>query len=281
LLFVAAAGVEEGWRRAVLSASYDHGESWEAAGATAPPAVIGVAVDALAPAGSALFDRDSTLDVELANESMWLESRSDDALVDGANLAAVGNELIQFASAEPLGSGQFRLSNLLRGRRGTEWAAAGHAMGEAFTLIEPKSLAVLEAPAGAIGGEARIMASGVGDAEEAEQSIEIAGAALQPPSPVHLTARETGAGDLEIQWVRRSRQGWAWLGGSDTPLGEEAELYRLTIAGDGFERTVTTVAPAWLYTAAARAEDGGGPILIEVRQAGTFAASRPASIAVL
>jgi hypothetical protein len=281
LLFVAAAGPEEGWRRALLSASYDHGESWEAAGATALPAVIGVAVDALAPAGSALFDRVSTIEVALANQEMWLESRSDDALVDGANLAAVGDELIQFGNAEPLGDGRFRLSSLLRGRRGTEWAADGHGADELFTLIEPASLVVLEAPAGAIGGEARIMASGVGDAEEAERSIEISGSGLQPPGPVHLTARETGSGDLEIAWVRRSRQGWAWLSGSGTPLGEESELYQLAIAGDGFERIVTTATPAFAYTAAARAEDGGGPILITVRQTGTFAASRPASIAVL
>jgi len=280
LLFVAAAGAEQGWRRAALSASYDHGESWEAAGGTAPAAVLGVALDALPPAGSALFDRASTLEVELANEAMWLESRSDDALVDGANLAAVGDELIQFGIAEPLGGRRFRLSRLLRGRRGTEWAAGGHAAGDDFTLIEPGSLVALEAPAGSMGGEARIMATGIGDLiEAASESIEILGATLQPPGPVHLNARETEAGDLDIRWVRRSRQGWAWLNGGETPLGEEAERYRLVIAGAGFERIVEPDAPLYLYTAAARAEDGGGPLQISVRQAGTFAASRPALLA--
>jgi hypothetical protein len=280
LLFVAAAGPEEGWRRAALSASYDHGESWEAAGATAPAAVIGIALDALPDAGSALFDRDSTLEVELASEDMWLESRNDDALIAGANLAALGDELIQFGDAEPLGGGRFLLSRLLRGRRGTEWAAGGHEAGDPFTLIEPASLIVLEAPAGAVGGEARIMASGVGDDEEVLQSLEIEGRALQPPSPVHLTARETGAGDLEIGWVRRSRQGWAWLSGSEAPLGEESERYRLAIAGAGFERVVELSAAPYLYTAAVRSADGAGPLLISVSQSGTFALSRAASIAV-
>jgi len=279
LLFAAAAGEEEGWRRAALSASYDLGASWQAAGGTAAPAAIGTALEALAPAGAALFDRDSAVEVELANGAMWLESRDDDALVDGANLAALGEELIQFGDAEPLGGRRFRLSRLLRGRRGTEWAAGGHDVGERFVLIEPDRLVALEPPVGSLGGEARIMATGIGDMPEgASASTAIEGAALRPPAPVHLAARESGGGDLAIGWVRRSRQGWSWPSGSDTPLAEEREQYRLVIAGAGFERTVETDAPSYLYTAAQRAEDGGGPIEIAVSQAGTFAASRPAML---
>jgi hypothetical protein len=280
LLFVAAAGASEGWRRAALSASYDEGASWLAAGGTAAPAVMGVTLGALAPAGSALFDRDSALDVELIHDAMWLEGRSDDLLVGGANLAAIGGELVQFGAAEPLGGRRFRLSRLLRGRRGTEHAAGGHAAGEGFTLIDRDSLTVLEAPAGSPGGAARIVASGVGDLPDAASaSAPIAGAALQPPSPVHLRAEENGAGDLSIQWVRRSRQGWAWLGGGDAPLGEEAERYRIAIAGAGFERVAETAAPAFLYAAAERAADGAGPIAVSVSQLGSLAASRPAILA--
>ena len=67
--------------------------------------------------------------------------------------------------------------------------------------------------------------------------------------------------------------------GSDTPLGEESESYRLRITGTGFVREAALDAPAYLYTAAARVEDGvGGPILISIAQAGTFAQSRPATL---
>ena len=280
LLFVAAAGSEEGWRRAILSASYDGGASWQAAGATAAPAAIGVAGGVLPPAGSALFDTVSTLDVELANGAMWLEGRGDDALAGGANLALVGSELIQFGGAEPLAANRFRLSRLLRGRRGTEWAAAGHLAGERFILLDADSLAVLEAPAGSLGGTASLLAAGIGDLPDAAAaSAAIEGAALQPPSPVHLRAEETAEGDLRIAWVRRSRQGWAWPSGSDTPVGEERELYRLEIAGAGFVRTATPAEPLYLYSAAQRLEDGGaGPVEIAVVQIGTFAPSRPARL---
>jgi hypothetical protein len=279
LLFAAAAGAAPGWRRAALTLSYDDGASWQALGGTAPAAILGTALDALPPAGSALFDTSAAIEVELTSDAMWLEGRSDDALIGGANLAVAGAELIQFGVVEPLGDRRFRLSRLLRGRRGTEWAAAGHEAGEDFTLIDRASLVVIEAPSGAIGGEARIMASGVGDVgDPPAASAAVLGESLRPPSPVHLTAVENDTGDLAISWVRRSRQGWAWPSGSDTPLGEEAESYRLTVSGAGFAREATLDAPAYLYTAAARAEDGGGAILISVVQAGTFAPSRPASL---
>ncbi|HEU0097469.1 MAG TPA: phage tail protein [Allosphingosinicella sp.] len=278
-LLVAAAGAEPGWRRAELIASFDGGSSWAAAGATAPAAVIGTALGAPASAGSTLIDERDGFEVELLNEAMWLESRSDSALADGANLAALGDELIQFGSAEPLGGRRFRLSRLLRGRRGTEWAAGLHAPGDPFVLIEAESLVVVEAPLGSLGGEARLLGQGLGDAEGVLEVRAVAGEAARPPTPVHLKAERLANGDLALSWVRRSRAGWVWLSGSDTPLGEESESYRLTLAGAGFERSLTVSAPAHLYSAAEQAADGlSGPLTVTVVQLGTSAPSRPATL---
>jgi hypothetical protein len=276
-LLVAAAGAEPGWRRADLIASFDGGASWAAAGTTALPAVLGAALEVPAAAGPALIDERGRIEVELLNGAMWLESRSDSALADGANLALLGDELIQFGRAEPLGGRRFRLSRLLRGRRGTEWACGLHAPGEPFALIEAESLAVIEAPPGALGGEARLIARGLGDPEGAAAARAVTGEALRPPSPVHLRAERLDNGDLALSWVRRSRAGWTWPSGSDTPLGEESEGYRLTLSGAGFERSVTVAAPAYLYGAAEQAADGtAGPLTVKVVQLGTSAPSRPA-----
>lgn len=278
-LIALAAGEEPGWRRAALSASFDGGASWQPAGATAAPAVLGIAVDALAPGGSALLDSGSSVEVELAGDG-WLEGRDDDALAAGANLALLGDELIQFGAAEPLGPGHFRLSRLLRGRRGTEWAAPLHETGEGFAMIDPDALATIEAPA--LGGEARVLANGVGDEPEGIlASIPVEGAALRPPSPVHLNAVASPSGDIQLSWVRRSRQGWAWSEGGDAPLGEEREAYRVNISGPGFERIIETGAPSCLYSAAEQAADGAAPpFSVSVVQAGTFAPSRPAILTI-
>jgi hypothetical protein len=280
-LLVAAAGAEPGWRRADLIASFDGGAGWAAAGATAPPAILGAALEVPGAAGSDLIDELGRIEVELLNEAMWLESRSDSALADGANLACLGDELIQFGLAEPIGGRRFRLSRLLRGRRGTEWAAGLHAPGEGFALIEAESLAVVEAPLGSLGGEARLIAQGLGDPDGVLAVRTVAGEALRPPSPVHLRALRLADGDLALSWVRRSRAGWVWLSGSETPLGEESESYRLTLTAEGFERSVTVPAPSYLYSAAEQAADGlTGPLSIEVVQLGTSAPSRPASLIV-
>lgn len=278
LLYVAAAGEGAGWQRAAVTASFDNGTTWQDMGGTAAPATMGSVLNALPPAGSALFDTVSTLEVELLHEDMVLEGRDDAALAAGANLAAVGGELLQFGVADALGPGRYRLSRLLRGRRGTESAAAGHASGEVFVLIARESLLPIEVPAGA---DVRLLAHGAGDLPDPALAARAAGAEmLRPPAPVHLTAIENGTGDLAISWVRRSRLGWLWLEGADTPLGEEFELYRLTIAGDGFEHMIETGEPAYLYPATMRATDGPGPLRLTIVQAGSFASSRPTSLIV-
>jgi hypothetical protein len=145
--------------------------------------------------------------------------------------------------------------------------------------VEAESLAVLDVPLGALGGEARLLASGLGDADGAPAVRQIGGEAMRPPSPVHLRAERLANGDLALSWVRRSRNGWVWLSGSDTPLGEETEGYRLTLASAGFQRSLTLAAPAYLYTAVEQAADGlAGPLTVHVVQLGTSAPSRPASI---
>lgn len=278
-LFAALAGEEPGWRRAELLASFDGGASWDEIGSARAPAVIGAALTALASAGSTLLDAQSSLEVELANDSMWLENVSDDGLVSGANLALVGSELIQFGSAEWLGERRFRLSRLLRGRRGSEWAADAHVAGESFVLLKADALIALDLPDGVASGEVRANASGVGDTVPAAASLQITGEALRPPSPAHVQAEARSNGDIQFAWVRRSRHGWVWQSEADTPLGEENELYRILIAGSGFERVAETIEPVFTYTAAAQAADGAiAPLRIEVSQIGTFAVSHAATL---
>lgn len=278
-LLAAAAGAGAGWRRAELSSSFDGGASWTAAGATAPPAIIGTALSAPEGVGAALFDERNSVEIELLNDSMWLESRTDSALASGANLAALGEELIQFGIALPLGGRRFRLSRLLRGRRGTEWAAGLHSPGEPFVLIEAESLAAIEVPPGALGATARVLATGLGDPDGVLATREVSGEALRPPSPVHLRALRRTNGDLALSWVRRSRSGWIWLSGTDTALGEESEAYRLTLSGAGSGRSLILSSPDYLYTATEQAADGlAGPVAVEVVQLGTSAPSRPASL---
>lgn len=279
-LLVAAAGEEAGWRRAELLASFDGGASWQEAGTSAAPAVFGTALSPLAPAAGTLFDAASAVDIELANDAMWLENASDDALAHGANSALLGSELIQYGSAQWLGDRQFRLSRLLRGRRGSEWAATSHCAGEDFLLLDGEATVPLDRESTVVGGEIRVSASGPGDGDApATATVQVSGESLRPPSPVHLGAERRSSGDIHIRWVRRSRQGWVWANEADTPLGEETERYRLVIAGAGFERSIESASPSHVYTVSEQTADGAAtPLTISVAQIGTYAASRPATL---
>ena len=280
-LFAAAAGPSPGWRRAALLVSNDGGATWDESGATAEPAILGHSLDAPAAGHAALFDERSSIEVELLNEAMWLESRADDALAAGANLALLGSELIQFGRAEPLGDRRFRLSRLLRGRLGTEWAASGHGPEESFVLIRPGSLAAVRLPLAAIGATARVTALGIGDtAEGVGAERQVTGEALRPLAPVHLAAAIDADGDLVVTWARRSRLGFDWANGADTPLGEERERYSVAIAGAAAARSFEVAEPLLVYAGAGQLADGmTPPFTISVAQIGTYATSRPAVLA--
>ena len=280
-LLIAAAGVSPGWRRATLMASLNGGASWEPIGSTAAPAVSGTALEALPPAGEALLDLDSGLDVQLLHGGMELEDADDGRLLGGANLALIGRELVQFGRAEPLGGNRWRLSRLLRARRGTDWAAAGHQAGDRFVLIEPESLASYGPPLGALGAPVRVLASGIGDPVPVEASADNIGEALRPLAPVHLRARLQDDGGMIVTWVRRSRLGWAWLDGVEVPLGEDRERYRLGVTrADGQMRLYDLDSPAFVYDAAAVAadRDAGPEVRLAVVQVGSSAVSRPAEL---
>ncbi len=107
---------------------------------------------------TALFDDLSWIEVTLARADMQLSNADDDDLLAGSNAAMVGGELVQFGLASPLGQRRWRLSHLLRGRRGTEDAVAGLTIGAAFALIDdPALLALGEAE---IGGSVSLAATG-------------------------------------------------------------------------------------------------------------------------
>lgn len=273
---VIAAGEGIGWRQAALLYSLDDGATWMAAGQTAAPGVIG-RVDLLPDAASAhLEDRRSRMIVRLLRADMALGDADAAALGVGRNVALVGNELIQFERADPLGQGRWALTGLRRGLRGTEASIGTQRIGDRFALIEPDAMATIDVPVAAIGRTLRVMASGVGDAEPATVTLTLSGASVAPPAPVHVTANVQSDGSLAIGWTRRSRAGWSWTDGNDVPLGEEAECYRVTFdTPDGTRRTMDTQDPALTLPTGTWSQ---GRMDVAVVQQGTLASSPPTRI---
>ncbi|MGK6354483.1 phage tail protein [Sphingomonas sp. DT-207] len=275
-LGVAAAGSAAGWRSAALLLSSDGGQSWSEAGMTAAPAVLGTLIVPPGPAPATLVDRIHGIEIELAHDEMMLGDADEAAMAAGANLALIGDELIQFARATPIGGNHWQLSGLWRGRRGTEAAAGTQAAGDRFVLLRAETMAVLDLSAASLGGTVRLLGQGSGDSGAAEAEAAITGISVLPPAPAQLAFAPHADGGGTIRWVRRSRTGWDWIDGVDAPLGEETERYRVTILADGTSRIVETAVPQLELTPAEHAAGAA----IEVRQIGARGLSPAAALIV-
>lgn len=190
-------------------------------------ATIGHTLSLLPAANPLLFDRASRLTVQLAAADFTLAEATQRQLAMGANRALVGGELIQFAHARALGSSQWELTGLWRGRGGTEAACANHSAGERFILLDGSGTALDSELVGAA-PDALIAAVGLADLAPATASVALRGIGFAPPSPVHARWQPVADGAATLSWVRRARGGWQWDNAAETPLNEQRELYEVT-----------------------------------------------------
>jgi hypothetical protein len=164
-LWVAAAGAADGWREAGIEISTDGGASYRSIGTIQRQSVLGTALTGLPAGATEGWDRDATLDILLLSDRMWLESRSEQSVLAGANLALIGDELVQFTRAEAIAPRTFRLSGLLRGRRGREAPVAGHLAGERFVLIDEAAMLACPLPVELAGATIRVRPTGIDDGD--------------------------------------------------------------------------------------------------------------------
>jgi hypothetical protein len=224
-------------------------------------ASAGFATTALGVAATEYLDRANSVTVQLLQGS--LASCSDTELLNGANVALLGSELIQFQTATLLGPGLYRLSNLLRGRRGSESAISTHSIGEKFLLLTPDTVQFLPALLGdrnrsyAFRGVTRGHSVGL----QPDQAFTYGLSTLQPLAPAQLKGqRVSGTGsDLTLSWVRRARRNADWIDYVDVPLDEDREAYDIEIMnGSAVIRSFLAVtSTTQLYSAAQQSADWG------------------------
>ena len=228
-LYAAAAG-DAGWRNAQLFAAGADGMPGAFIGQIPAPTVIGITSGTLVSANPALIDRINHIDVDLDNPAMTLAFADDSQLLAGSNIALIGQEIIQFAEASPLGEGQFRLSGLIRGLGGTEAEITQHSAGEEFVLLDTGSMLEIGPALYSPFSPITVLALGRDDLVPVSASIALPGRALMPWSPVHPIWNFLDNGDLAIGWTRRSRAGTVWSDHVEVPLAEEAEKYRVELS---------------------------------------------------
>lgn len=256
-----AVGLNENWTGAAIYRSDDNGANYNRLGDASAAAIIGTASDALPVGPYCVFDEANTLTVVLTANAT-LQSVSELAVLNGANAALLGEEILQFKNAVLLEPGKYRLSGLLRGRLGTEWAIDGHAAGERFVLLDA-SVGRQVMALSLVGQSRDYKAVTFGASLASAEAIAFThgGVGLKPYSPVHIAGVRDGGGNLAISWIRRTRLGGGWSDAVDVPLSEATESYDVEImSGSSVVRSFNTLAsPGVTYGAAEQTADFGAP----------------------
>lgn len=250
------------WPGAVAVWAARDGASYTRAALATAPCVIGETLDNL-PAGPTARWHRASMRVKIYGGALL--SASDLSVLSGVNAAALCNadgawEVIQFAEAELIGERTYRLSKLLRGQAGSEWAMSPLlAAGASFVLLDSHAATI------ASGIDARdrplqlrVVAAGRDTADAAALALNVTpqGTALKPLAPVHIRAARSSTG-VTLRWIRRTRaDGDSW--GGEVPLGEDIESYAIDImSGSTVLRTLVSTSPSVLYAAADELADFG------------------------
>ncbi len=199
-----------------------------------------------------------------------LSSTAESAVLGGANALAVesstGNwEILQFRTADLIGPGEYRLSGLLRGQRGSEGEMAPITpTGSRVVRLDPQALAALPL---SLEQRLREFTYRYGPGPHtydhftfAQTTRAFEGRGLRPYAPVHIRGSRDGGGDIQIIWIRRTRIGGDSWDNADVPLSEESEAYEVDVMDGGMvKRTLSSATASVTYLAADEIADFGGP----------------------
>jgi hypothetical protein len=232
------------WRGAVLYEELTDG-NYSAPELIMSTGVMGMATTALASGVTTVWDDTNTVTVSLSTDTDALYSRTDIDVLNGANAALIGSEIVQFCNAVDNGNGTYTLSRLLRGRRGTEWAVGMHIAQEKFVMLSSGGVYPHSIDVSKIGTSIDFKVVPVGGVtlEYADKTVAFSAENMKPYSPVHVAAAKDGSNNLVVTWQRRGRVSAGWNNLSDIPLGETLESYEVDILTTGgvFKRTLGPV----------------------------------------
>ncbi len=239
-----------------------------------------------------VWDDVNTVDVFLPNGETLSSAADDLAVLNGANPAIIGKEVIQYrdATVDPGEPRRYTLSRLLRGRRGSNHFM-DHPSGERFVVLDAVTILREGMQLSDINAIRyfKTVTFGGSLALAPVRALLYEANDLKPISPAHIRGDLDGSNNLTIRWLRRTRIGGdlGWSNpavNGNVPLSEASERYEVEILsgpGGSVVRTINSgitisAAPATdefngriVYSAADQTADGltpGGPVTVRIYQ---------------
>lgn len=266
-LLFGMSGYYAGWPGGSVYASPDSGQSWTYLGGATKPGIANATTShALAVGVTHLIDSKNTLNVRMTFGEF--SSVSDLAMFGGANHFAIGAhgrwEIVAAKTVTEEIDGTFTLSNLMRGRFGTEWAMTTHAIGDVVVLLDISHLGFINQAASDI-NMTRLW-RGVTQGKSLDSAADIplgyTGVNLECLSPVYAKSYFDLTNSSRLfSWTPRSRTPVEAFSGLPTPIGETTEAYELEIWTENhaaLKRTLTGLSsPSATYVKADQITDFG------------------------
>lgn len=221
------------FRGAQLYQSTDNGASYSKDGEVSNEATVGAVVQALGVSDYDCVDHASVLYVRLSTGEF--ESCTFDALLSGSNAIALGAdgrwEVCQFMTAALVVNNIWMLTDLLRGRRGTEQFIGTGVVGDAVVLLSGPGVGRAALAITGVGRDYLYRALGTGVSIDQAENFDFTGhgTALKPFSVCRPTSSRDGSGNITLNWIRRGRIGDTLQSGIDVPVSEDYEAYEVDV----------------------------------------------------
>jgi hypothetical protein len=246
---------------AVWSAAEDAG--YEVNRLVAASAVVGVTESPMSFHTPGTWDRGAPLRIRVSGGE--LASAGIDAVLNGANAMAIGDgsganwEVFQFAEAVLVAPETYELSVRLRGQLGTDGVAPAVWPTGSIVVLLDLALSQIDLSLSAR-GLARYYRVGIASRGFDDPNVTLRveafdGVGLRPYPIAHMR-HVNQAGDIRLEWKRRTRiDGDTWQA-VEVPLGEESEAYQVRVIKNSLiVANYSTAQQQFVYTAAMRAQD--------------------------
>jgi hypothetical protein len=264
--YVAVSGVREAWQGAFVEASLDGGETWEDGERVTGSSVIGTLSAPLGDHPQAFPDAHNVATVQVQTPRALLSQTTLAGMMNRRNLAAIGNELVNFADVDESAPGVWELSHLLRGRKGTQ--AQAHDPGTRFVLLDraifvPADLVLLNRTI-----TFRATSFGRPVDEATVVTITFTGQSQRERRPAYLQAYRDGD-EAVISWQGVGRLG----GGVHVAMGQHFAGFEVEMTQPGISVGATTMAENIALPITSFSSD---PITVTVRQRNNLTGLGPA-----
>ena len=287
--YVAARGVSNPWPGAAVFSSANSID-YAVVATVGENATMGTCTTTLGPwAGGAVMDEINSVTVSMAAGELASTTRDALLLDRSLNAMMIGSELIQFTTVELLSASPnvYKLTRLLRGLRGTEWASAGHSANERAVLLQPRGIRQVAQQLDDTHRPIYLkgLTAGQSLADVAAAQFTNNNTRLMAFAPVDLRYSRDANGSFSMEWKRRTRLATTFCGpgGIKVPLDEAVEAYEIDVMnGASVVRTITAQSASAYYSGEDQITDFGSVqtvVNIRLRQISKIASNNYLSAA--